>query len=280
MTDNSNTLIKDFTRYFSIQLVTSEQQAREVYAIRYRVYCEEFKYEATDLFPEKMETDEFDKQSLHCLIVHKETGRSAGCVRLVPVCDDLENGLLPFEKFCQQSLDKQLIESWHLQRDTECEISRLAVDTAFRRRPGEAATRFGEIRSMDCSKQEQRTFSLIAVSGFLAATAITALTQKTNVFAMMEPFFPRLMKRSGIVFERVGSDIDYHGIRAPYFIKTQSALDNMRPDLKEMYNWIYQQVAADYKKLLVTHTPKNREFSKPWAGLSIPYALHSRATFS
>ncbi len=251
MNEKTSTLIEDFTHYFSIQLVTSEQQAREVYGVRYRVYCEEFKYEATDLFPEEIETDEFDHQSLHCLIIHKESGRSAGCVRLVPVCNDLESGLLPFEKFCQPSLNTELIESLQLQRNTECEISRLAVDTAFRRRPGETATRFGEIDSMDCTKQEQRTFSLIAVAGFLAATAVTALTQKTNVFAMMEPFLPRLLKRSGIIFERVGSDVDYHGIRAPYFIKTQSALDNMRPDLKEMYDWVYRQVAADYEKLVV-----------------------------
>jgi len=252
MTEKASTLIDDFTDYFRIQLVTTAEQAKEVYGVRYRVYCEEFKYEATDLFPDKIETDEFDEQSLHCLIVHKETGRSAGCVRLVPVCASIENGLLPFEKFCQQSLNKPLIDSWHLQRDTECEISRLAVDTAFRRRPGETATRFGEVDSMDCTKREQRTFSLIAVSAFLAATSITALTQKTNVFAMMEPFLPRLLKRSGILFEKVGADMDYHGIRAPYFIKTQSALDNMRPDLKEMYDWVYQQVAVDYDKLTAT----------------------------
>ena len=248
MVSHSNVLIDDFSRYFRIELVTSKQQEKALYSLRYHVYCEEFQYEAIDLFPDKMETDEFDKQSLHCLIIHKATERAAGCVRLVPTYSGLKDGLLPFEKFCRQSLDDGVIESLNLQRQTECEISRLAVDTAFRRRPGEAATRFGEVESMDCSKQEQRTFSLIAISAFLAATAVTDLTQKTNVFAMMEPFLPRLLKRSGIVFERVGSDIDYHGIRAPYFIKTQSALDNMRPDLKAMYDWVYQQISVDYAK--------------------------------
>jgi len=247
--DNSSTLIEDFTRYFRVELVTTKKQAREAYGVRYRVYCEEFKYEATDVFPDQLEKDEFDEQSLHCLIIHKLTERAAGCVRLVPINENNEKGMLPFEKFCQKSLDTELIESFRLERSTECEISRLAVDGAFRRRPGEAATRFGEIESIDCTKQEQRTFSLIAVSGFLAATAITALSQKTNVFAMMEPFLPRLLKRSGIIFERVGLDMDYHGIRAPYFIKTQSALDNMRPDLKALYDWVYEQVARDYTNL-------------------------------
>ncbi len=246
MTEQANTLIKDFEQYFKIQLVTTKEQAIQAYEVRYRVYCKEFNYEATDLFPDKQETDEFDEQSLHCLIIHKATERPAGCVRLVPICNDKEGGLLPFEKFCEKSLDTELIRSLALPRHTECEISRLAVDGAFRRRPGEAATRFGELDSVDCTKQEQRTFSLIAVSAFLAATAITDLSGKTNVFAMMEPFLPRLLKRSGIIFARVGRDMDYHGIRAPYFIKTQSALENMRPDLKSFYDWVYKQVALDY----------------------------------
>jgi len=55
------------------------------------------------------------------------------------------------------------------------------------------------------------------------------------------------MKRSGILFQRVGKDIDYHGIRAPYFITAQSAVDNMRPELLELYQWIYQQIKVSYQ---------------------------------
>lgn len=247
MVDKSHTLIEDFALYFRIELVTSRLQAKEVYGVRYRVYCEEFKYEATDVFPDKLETDEFDGQSLHILIIHKATGRAAGCVRVVPVCEDIENGLLPFEKYCKQCLDEDLISSLRLQSNTKCEISRLAVDGAFRRRPGEKATRFGEVDSIDCTKQEQRTFSLIAVAGLLAATAVTELTGTSNAFAMMEPFLPRLLKRSGIFFERIGGDMDYHGIRAPYFITTQSMLENIRPDLKVMYAWVHRQVKENYR---------------------------------
>ena len=248
MVDETHILTEDFARYFRIELVTSEQQEKEVFGVRYRVYCEEFKYVAMDEFPDQLEIDEFDAQSLHCLIIHKETGRTAGCVRLVSACEDNENGLLPFEKFCKQSLNDEMIDNDILQISTKCEISRLAVDGAFRRRLGEKATRFGEIDSIDWTKHEQRTFSLIAVAGFLAATALTALTHKNNVFAMMEPFLPRLLKHSGIVFQRVGSDMDYHGIRAPYFITTQIALENLSPDLKVMYDWIYSQIEVAFNQ--------------------------------
>ncbi len=240
-------LAENFLRYFDVCYAATEEQKSEVYGIRYSVYCDEFGYEPADLFPNHEETDEFDAASHHALITHKSSGLPAGCVRLVPpgVCAG-EEDVLPFEKNCEDSLDDEYIRGLELDRARVCEISRLAVDGAFRRRAGEKITRFGEIQGLDCTQQERRTFSLIAVTCFLAATSMTVLTRRTDVFAMMEPFLPRLLKRSGIIFNRAGADIDYHGSRAPYFIRTQSALDNMRPDLKELYNEVHARISQDF----------------------------------
>ena len=71
---------------------------------------------------------------------------------------------------------------------------------------------------------------------------ITDQTGRTNVFAMMEPFLPRLLGRAGIHFQRAGSDVDFRGIRAPYFITTQSALEHMEVELKELYECIRGQL--------------------------------------
>ncbi len=240
------TLAENFNKYFSVHFARTAKEKHDGFHIRYRVYCEEFGYEDATAFPDEAESDEYDDKSLHCLIVH-HSGMPAGSVRLVPTEGDTDTDPLPFEKHCFDSLDQEYINGLHLDRMEACEISRLAVDGAFRRRTGEALTRFGEVASMDCSEAEKRTFSLIAVAAFLASTALTSLTGRTSVFAMMEPFLPRLLKRSGIVFHRAGSDIDYHGTRAPYFIRTQSALDNMRPELLELYEAIYAQVSKEYE---------------------------------
>ncbi len=251
-------LSESFQRYFTVDFAMTSEQKRKVFEMRYRVYCEEFFYEPADRFPEKREHDEFDNKALHSLITHRSSGMPAGCVRLVPTTGDVETDPLPFEKHCFDSLDKGFIDSLDVPRNTVCEISRLAVDGAFRRRSGEALTRFGEVDAMDCSRQEQRSFSLIAVAGFLASTALTDLTGRTNVFAMMEPFLPRLLKRSGIMFQRAGKDINYHGIRAPYFIRTQSVLKNMRPDMSELYHWIRGQIAKFYPVDRIENT-KNQD---------------------
>ena len=107
---------------------------------------------------------------------------------------------------------------------------------------------------MGFSHHEKRTFGLIAVAGFLATMALTDLTGRTNVFAMMEPFLPRLLGRSGIIYKKVGRDIEYHGLRAPYFGRTQPTLDNMRPDLKELYDIIYEKIRKSYMDQAATAT--------------------------
>ena len=249
---NKDSLTENFLKYFSVELATTPALKESVFKIRYRVDCEEFGYEPADHFPDKCEKDTYDDHALHCLITHISSGIPAGCVRLIPAVDNGNSDILPFERDCLNSLDKEFIQGLNLDRKKVCEISRLAVDGAFRRRACETQSRFGCLNAMDYSILEQRTFGLIAVAGFLAATALTELAGRTNVFAMMESFLPRLLKRSGIVFQKAGVDIDYHGVRAPYFIKTQSALDNMRPDLKGMYDAIYEQIRPSFAEQVTT----------------------------
>jgi len=247
-----DSLTESFLQYFAVDLAITPAQKEDVYKIRYRVYCEEFGYEPTDHFLDKMEYDAHDDHSFHCLIAHRSSGMPAGCVRMIPAINNGICDILPFEKVCSESLDDEFIRELNLDRKTVCEISRLAVDGSFRRRSSEKQTRFGGLNAMDYSRHEQRTFGLIAVAGFLATMALTDMTGRTNVFAMMEPYLPRLLSRSGIIYKKVGEDIEYHGLRAPYFGRTQPTLDNMHPDLKDMYEIIYKEIKLSYAKLVST----------------------------
>jgi len=235
----TNSLVEDFQHFFDVEYVTTQEQIDEALGIRYRVYCEEFGYEPKERFPDRKESDQFDKKSLHCLVIHKSSRLPAGCVRLVLTNDTSDIDPLPFEEHCAGSLDQEFIRSFKEPRTTVGEISRLAVDTAFRRRFGDEATRFGSIETLNFSPQERRTFPLIAVAAYLATMALGELNGRSNGFAMMEPFLPRLMKRTGIVFKKVGEDIDYHGLRAPYFITLGTALTGMNRDMRSLYDAIY-----------------------------------------
>ncbi|MCB1679203.1 MAG: PEP-CTERM/exosortase system-associated acyltransferase [Halioglobus sp.] len=232
----TTSLAEDFQLYFDVDLATTREMQLQTYRTRYRVYCEEFNYEAADAFPDGLETDEFEAQSLHCLVTHKSSGRAAGCMRLVCV---EEQQILPMEKFCASVLDRAFIDSLGVPRETFGEFSRLAVDGAFRRRSGENVSRFGALTALDCSKRELRTFSLIAVATFLAGFAAADLVGRHNLFAMMEPFLPRMLKRAGIHAQSAGTPIDYHGLRAPYFTTSEQALADIGPELRELYATVH-----------------------------------------
>ncbi len=240
-------LMERFQRYFQIELARTPEQKSAVYGIRYRVYCEEFQYEPMEAFPNREESDEFDEYSMHCLVVHKRTLQPAACVRLVPAFGDPENDPLPIEEIFRDTLDNQLIDSLDLDRSKVCEISRLAVDHAFRRRLGEGNSRLGEPDQPRYDTRERSTFPFICMAAFLGATALTELTNRTNAFAMMEPFLARMLARTGINFQRVGGDLEYHGIRAPYFTTTEHTLEHMAPDMRAIYMTIAEEIRTQYE---------------------------------
>jgi N-acyl amino acid synthase of PEP-CTERM/exosortase system len=244
MNDQKSSLVDDFQQFFTVDVASTPEQLKQVGHIRYRVYCEEFEYEPADAFTDELEVDEFDNHSLQCLITHKRSEEPAGCVRLV---ERSEGELLPMERFCNDAIDpqyKQLIQSFGSQ---SCEISRLAVDRQFRRRSGEHLTRFGHIGSLDYTLREKRTFSLIAVAAYLSACAMADLTGRHRIYAMMEPFLPKLMRRSGIPFTRAGSDLDYHGTRAPYVTHSADIVAGLLPELKQLYEVIHSKFAQEMR---------------------------------
>ncbi|MYM62005.1 PEP-CTERM/exosortase system-associated acyltransferase [Pseudomaricurvus sp. HS19] len=251
------TLSQTFQEYFDVQLADDPQSLREVYALRYRVYCEEFGFEESSHFPDHLEQDEFDQQSLHCLIRHRPTGSPAGCVRMVPTFASRDTDPLPFEKYCSASLDERFFTALDLPRESLCEVSRLAVAREFRKRRGESQNMWGAPDTVEHpDRSERRTFPLIAVSAFLASTALSMLSGRHNAFMVTEPFLPRLLARAGIRVKPVGNPIYYHGYRAPYYITATEAEAGLRGELRELYQEIHR-VFANHSALQTLQKPRH-----------------------
>ena len=236
---DEESLAGNFLRYFAVEVANTPELATEAYQLRYSVYCEEFHYEDEAAFPEQTESDDFDGHSINCLIRHRPSGLAAGCIRVVNAGDGLD---LPLEKYCIESIHPKFREFLAGERGDICEFSRLAVNRTFRRRPKESMSRIGRDPNEELSRDEERTFPLIAVAAFLSSFAIADLTERGSVFAMMEPFLPRMLKRSGIAPESAGSEIDYHGQRAAYFITTQNAVGSLNPELSQLYDALKQEI--------------------------------------
>ena len=233
----------EFHRYCNLELANTPGQLEDVFRIRYRVYCEEFGYEAPEQHPRGLESDEFDPFSRHTLVTHSATGVPAACARLVLA---EEGRQLPMERFCAGAIDPSILRAFDGRRDTICEFSRLGVDGAFRRNSGERASRFGEIHGIDWSRIEQHKFSSqLAMATILSGLALSEVLERTHCFAMMEPFLPRLLRRSGLIVHKAGDEIDYHGLRRPYYWETRDMVTGLVDELQEFYQHIRDAFAEN-----------------------------------
>mgnify|MGYP003634997006 FL=1 len=66
-----------------------------------------------------------------------------------------------------------------------------------------------------------------------------------HVYVMMEPRLARSMKFVGINFIQLGEAIDYHGLRAPYYISADMFMENLSPGFKCLYRAISKDI-KDY----------------------------------
>ena len=244
------TIFEQFIQDFRFRLADDEATRRRVYALRYEIYCEELRYEEPTQLVERVEKDCYDDQALHCLIEHRRSGKSAGCMRLVLPGDAMSrpSEKLPLQAYGGQSLNHAQFHPERLPIENTCEVSRLAISRHFRKprsakaSPHEAMTTF--------SDQELRTFPLILTGLFLATYALVGLTHRPHVFAMMEHRLAKLLSRSGFNFTKVGETIEFHGKRSAYYINQRSAEEEMNSELAPLYLYVQQQLGPQLQAAL------------------------------
>lgn len=242
----SEPITQAFHRYFELSEPRGVDALDTVFRLRYDVYCREFQFEREEDCPGGRESDEYDTGSWHCVMHHRASRFAAGCVRIVPVAGSGEHHELPMEKHCRDSFYDIPERPDRLDRDTICEVSRLAVHGMFRRRQGEHKTPLGDVYSLQIPPHHARTFPLLALGLFMSATAMAMLHRKEHAFAMMEPALARILRRSGLPATQVGELQDYHGRRAAFHINQETALRGIEQSelLRDLYNHAYQKLAT------------------------------------
>lgn len=229
-----------FTQFLQPQIANEPELRAEAFKIRHNVYCEELAFE--DVRENGQETDEFDDQSIFSLIKHKPTNTFTSCVRLVTSKGPEE--LLPIEKYCLDSITNTDLSPERFNRSEIAEISRLAVKSEFRRRKSDQfkGSSTGVISEDGYSETELRCFPFIAIGLYMAAATMGMNTGIRHVYVMMEPRLARSMKFIGITFQQLGEPVEYHGLRAPYYINAEIFMTNLSPGFKSLYNTIEKDI--------------------------------------
>ncbi|WP_083822448.1 PEP-CTERM/exosortase system-associated acyltransferase [Brumicola nitratireducens] len=229
-----------FSQFLAPVIANSHHKKQCVYGLRHNVYCEELNFEP--IKDDKQEIDEFDAFSEYCLIQHVHSEAFAGTVRVVSPMKEGE--LLPIEKYCMNTITDDNFSPTNFKRAEICEISRLAVPAAFRRRKADhfigAAT--GNINKFIYSETELRCFPFIAVGLYFSAAALALKLDKKHAFVMMEPRLAKSMGYVGIKFKQIGPVVDYHGKRAPYYINADLLYSNLSKGFKVMLENIQEHI--------------------------------------
>ncbi|MBN2701143.1 MAG: PEP-CTERM/exosortase system-associated acyltransferase [Methylohalobius sp. ZOD2] len=223
-----------FYQYFELVPATSEALKREVYKLRFQVYCVETGFERREdceVFNDSgrkvfLEKDIYDRRSDHYLVRHRRTGLYAATVRLVlPDADDVLEPY-PIESHCR--LEKPVTD--RKIRPHLAEISRLAVSKEFKKRPGEAGTLagIGPQPAVYFEADERRILPHMTVGLFAAIVRMTRDRDISHWYAVMEPALLRLLRLFGIRFAPIGPDADYHGVRRPCLAEVDRVLPMIR----------------------------------------------------
>ena len=225
-------MVEHFDTHFEVVPVRDEATRREVFRLRFSVYCEELAYEDVNAFPDGEEHDDFDDDSQFALLRHRITGRAAGCVRLIVTTHKPEFHF-PFESACAGRLDPKFNDPESFDRSRVGEISRLAIHQDFRRRKGESHTPEGASEPQS-HVDGNRRYPLIAMGLFLSAAALAMNGHLDQVVVMMEPRLARLLAACGLRFTPVGEVIEHHGRRGPFQISSAELNSTLPPDSKEL----------------------------------------------
>lgn len=229
-------IVEGFSRYFEMLPAIDSELKKEVYHLRYQVYCLETRFENPDHFPDGLEIDEADAYSLHYLIRHRSKGTAASTRLVMPAANN-EKRKFPIEKHCVID-NLRVIEN--IPRNELAEVSRFCVSKEFKQRKGELGTLNGVSDNPDdyFSDDERRVFPHITLALIACLIKMSHENDIHYWYAVMEPSLLRFLKMLGIYFTQIGPITEYHGKRIPNVIKVSDLLDGVYQKNREVWSFL------------------------------------------
>jgi N-acyl amino acid synthase of PEP-CTERM/exosortase system len=234
-----------FQKFFRVRPALDDTTRREVFRIRHTVYCEELGYEPVR--DDGLESDEFDRRSLHCVLQAIATGEYIGCVRLVLAERGRLDVELPFETRCGSTLDRTIIDPAQLDRSRIAEVSRLAVIARYRRRRGERDVPI-RIDEGDFGSPDRPRFPYIAAGLYLAMLAQAKRHDIDTLFMLTERTLGKQLTRLGVALRPIGPPIEHRGLRYPSVMSVQEVIDGFSVFVRPLFAVIAGEINDAYQR--------------------------------
>ena len=236
-----------FRKYFQVEPAFNDERRNAVYGIRHEVYCEELGFEPVR--PDRRETDDYDRHSLHCLLRSStDPATLVGCNRLVLARPGDADFPLPFEHTCRATLDRSIIDPARLPRHTIAEVSRLAVRAQYRRRKGETKTALA-LSDDDFGTKDQPRFPYIPIGLYLAVIALAKREGVETLFMLTEPRLADHFAKLGVRITQIGGPVEHRGIRVPSMMNATDVINRLRFFVKPIWRVVVEEIDAGYAAL-------------------------------
>lgn len=212
------------------------------FRLRHAVYCQEFAFEPVER--NGREDDEWDNESIHCLVQSATTGEYSGCARLIIAPSHDPRREFPFERVCKLAIDRTIVDPWALPRESIAEVSRLAVLPDFRG--------FGPapMQSIPAAELKRAVSDCVAPSMPYILTGLVlgllALAHLHSIDLAFMVLDQRLVRRLGGLLgirpRIIGHSVDWHGARVPALLSVRETLDRLRELLQPLFNAIWADI--------------------------------------
>lgn len=237
-----------FNEYFEVIPANTPALKKEAFRVRYQVYCEEGLVPGFEAwrFPDGLEKDEYDDCSLHSLLYHRPSGKTAGTVRLIRYNLADPGAPLPIEKHGNFDQLPEMRDSPPIPRNQIAEISRLLLTRSFRTREGEQIKPYGvgQAEPLPGDQNARRRFPHSVFGLFVAITQMSFEHGITHWYAAMEPGLNRLLRLFCVGLQPIGPIIQYHGPRQPYFSDARQVLGNAYQNNRAIWNLLSDEGKA------------------------------------
>lgn len=238
-------LSKSFKSCFEIVPALTDTLRKEVFRVRHKVYCEELQYEA--IRSNKLEIDEYDAHALHLLIRNSENNEFIGCTRIIRPQSDNPGCFLPFEKLCEDALDRAIVNPLQFSRHKIGEVSRLAVISSYRRRKGDY-NREINISDEDYGTLNRPRFPYIPIALYFGTVELARINNIDYLFLLTEDRLANHFRKLGADIRIIGDPIEHHGKRVPSMLDVNQVVN----DIRSIFRPLYLQISADIAKYTAT----------------------------
>ncbi|MBT4703781.1 MAG: PEP-CTERM/exosortase system-associated acyltransferase [Rhodospirillaceae bacterium] len=215
-------------------IANTDDLREKSFRLRYTVYCLENEFEAATDNPGGIETDKYDIQSQHGLLMLEPSQRVIGTARLIMPSQNGSAVPLPTLRHCSAEVLEAYASQIPLHRAAE--LSRFAVAKGFRRKSFTNDMKLMGYSSSDGSDM-QRSIPHVSLGLMQSVVAMAEADGITHLFAVMEPSLLRMLRFLGIYFEKMGPMIEHQGWRQPSFCDLHKLLAttyNDRPEIWEI----------------------------------------------